>query len=1368
LLVVVTLSVTVFVWRHALAANILWSSAGGSAWLTGSNWTGAAVPTATDVAQFGVNPTAATGAGINFNNTTNAGTQATGLRIEDVAAVEITSARAAAMIIGNSSGTAGATGTFRLIGATVNSVAHVVIRNNSSQLFTIQNTQATGTQTMSVALNDAIDNIVNIDGTGGVTISSVVKDAAGNHITVGGAGSGSLTLSGANTYTGGTTIGSAKAIAAANSALGTGNVNVNTTGVGLTLQGAFNNFISDSATVNVATGAMMALNQTGGSDTVGGLVLGGVAQTSAGTYGSTASGATFQSDTFFSGTGTLTISAVPTISINDVTQTEGNAGTTNFNFTVSLTAPAPAGGVTFNASTADGTAFAPGDYTALVNQAGSIIAGGTSTTVTVSVNGDGSTEANETFTVNLSSTVNATAGDVQGLGTITNDDVSLTPIHDIQGSGTSTPIPGAVVTTSGIVTGLKSNGFFLQDPSPDANSETSEGIFVFTSSAPPAGAVIGNSVQVGGTVQDFVPSADLFQNPMTELSGTITVNVLATGVGLPAPIVLTAAETTSASEVAGEPLDTLEEYEGMRVQVNSLTVSGPTQGTITEPAATVASNGVFYGVITGVARPFREAGIAASDPLPAGAPGTVPRFDENPERLRVDSDGQTGAILLDVHAGTVITNIVGPLEYSFRTYTIDPDAATAPVVGAQPTSVPVPTPTADELTIASFNMERFFDTVDDPGSDPVLTVSAFNRRVAKASLIIRTVQKLPDVIGVEEVENLTTLQTVATQVNNDVVGGGGSNPNYVAYLVEGNDVGGIDVGFLVKESRVTRLSVTQIELAGCDHVTPSTCNSYTDPNTGTLDILNDRPPLVLIASIPRTAGGLLGFTVIANHLRSLNNVDDTTVAGTGTVGARVREKRRKQAEFLANYIQGRQAANGNEKIITLGDMNAFRVNDAYVDMIGTILGTPSAASQVTLASSDLVNPNQTDLVDSLPADQQYSYNFDGNAQTLDHVIVNPPALALLTRIAYARNDSDYAVKNYESTNDLRISDHDQPVAYFSLLAPTAADGSISGQITDASGNPVAGAVVNMSGTQNRKFITDANGNYRFDNVETNGFYTVRPSRVDFSFTPAERSFSSVANSTNAAFTGSPVTTSASPPDMAEYFVRQQYLDFLGREPDEAGFNYWSDQVLACGAEAGCREQKMINVSAAYFLSIEFQETGGLVDRLYRASFGRAPRYHEFMPDAAQIADGLVVGKAGWLDRLSTNKQAFIDAWIERAAFRVVYDGLSNSQYVNALLSHTGVDLSDSERAALTAGLGDGSLTRAGVLKTIAEDQRFVNAKRNETFVMMEYFGYLRREPDADGFGFWLAKLNQFDGNFEQAEMVKAFIVSAEYRDRFAR
>jgi hypothetical protein len=311
-------------------------------------------------------------------------------------------------------------------------------------------------------------------------------------------------------------------------------------------------------------------------------------------------------------------------------------------------------------------------------------------------------------------------------------------------------------------------------------------------------------------------------------------------------------------------------------------------------------------------------------------------------------------------------------------------------------------------------------------------------------------------------------------------------------------------------------------------------------------------------------------------------------------------------------------------------------------------------------------------------------------------------------------------------------------------------------------------VVNLSGTQNRKFITDDNGNYRFDNVETTGFYTVRPSSADYSFSPAERSFSQVGNNTQAAFTGSPVTNGNNAIDTPEYFVRQHYLDFLGREPDESGFNFWSDQMLECGNDAGCFERRQINVSAAYFLSIEFAHTGGLVDGLYRASYARAPHYAEFIPDQREVARGVIVGSPNWAQQLVANKQAFIAAWVTRDAFRAAYDGLTNDAYVDALISNTDVSFSQTDRDTLVSGLAGNSLTRADVLLRIAEDGRFVSAKRNEAFVMMEYFGYLRRDPDPAGFAFWLNKLNEFGGNFEQAEMVKAFIVSGEYRDRFLR
>jgi hypothetical protein len=340
---------------------------------------------------------------------------------------------------------------------------------------------------------------------------------------------------------------------------------------------------------------------------------------------------------------------------------------------------------------------------------------------------------------------------------------------------------------------------------------------------------------------------------------------------------------------------------------------------------------------------------------------------------------------------------------------------------------------------------------------------------------------------------------------------------------------------------------------------------------------------------------------------------------------------------------------------------------------------------------------------------------------------------------------------------------------FSTLVPTASGGVVTGRIVDDSGNPVEGAVVRLEGTQNRKFITDANGYYRFDNVETNGFYTVTPSRANYSFTPSVRSFSQIGESTEAAF-GATLTTStlANPLDTPEYFVRQHYLDFLNREPDEAGFNFWSDQIIGCGTDQGCIERKRVNVSAAYFLSIEFQRTGGLVDGLYRAAYGARPDFAHFLPDTRTVGLGVQVGKDGWEALLAANTETFVNSFVNRAEFHTAYDNLSNADYVDTLISHTGVSFTATEREALLSGLGTGSMTRAQVLRSIAEDGRFVSAKFNETFVMMEYFGYLRRDADANGFAFWLNKLNQFNGNFEQAEMVKAFIVSGEYRDRFPR
>jgi predicted extracellular nuclease len=305
-------------------------------------------------------------------------------------------------------------------------------------------------------------------------------------------------------------------------------------------------------------------------------------------------------------------------------------------------------------------------------------------------------------------------------------------IGQIQGTGSTSPFVTQTVTTRGIVTGRKRNGFFIQSAAADVDTDpnTSEGIFVFTSSSPTAAATVGNLVCVTGVVQEFVPDAN--GPSITEISNSPTYFSLSSGETLPAPVAITAADLTQAG-----PLDPLEKYEGMRVQFVSLTAVAPTQGTINEANATSTSNGVFYAVVTGVARPAREAGIQVGIPLPAGSPPNIPRFDFNPERLRIDS-AALGAPALEVTSNAVITNVVGVVDYGFYTTTIDVDPSTTAVVTGNQSASAAATPLPEELTVASFNLERFFDTVDDPSvSDVALTPTAFANRLNKASLAIR-------------------------------------------------------------------------------------------------------------------------------------------------------------------------------------------------------------------------------------------------------------------------------------------------------------------------------------------------------------------------------------------------------------------------------------------------------------------------------------------------------------------------------------------------------------------------------------------------------------------------------------------------------
>ena len=733
----------------------------------------------------------------------------------------------------------------------------------------------------------------------------------------------------------------------------------------------------------------------------------------------------------------------PLLSIADASGDEGAGPLT---FTITLTQPAPAGGISVDWSTADGTATAGSDYVAASGTA-TLAEGQTSAVITIVLIDDDLTESDETFTVALTNLVGeALLGSAKATGTIVNDDISLTAIHDIQGSGISSPMAGSLVYTTGVVTAVKNAGFWLQTPDAevDSNPATSEGIYVYTGSAPPAAAAVGNRVRVSGTVQEYVPSADPYQRPLTELSGGITVALLASGQPLPAAIPLDASMLT-----ADGGLDQLERFEGMRVTVPSLRAVAPTGGFTNEANATGTSDGLFYAVIGDTARPFREAGIEAPTPVS----GEVPQWDGNPELLTIDSDSIGGSgTALDVSTGAVITGMTGPLDYSYRHYVLvrDPTVAIGTTAGTTPT--PARAATSDEFTVAGYNMERFFDTTADGNGAPMLTAAAFAMRLSKASVAIRDYLNLPDILAVVEMENLSTLQQVADKVNADAVAAGATDPRYVPYLQEGNDVGGIDVGFLVKTASVGA-SVARVEVSGVTQYGKDTV--WTEPAGGT-SLLNDRPPLALDAVVHWADGRSFPITVIAVHQRSLNGAETLDAAGE-----RVRAKRQAQVVFLANLIQGMQEENPQRRITVLGDFNAFQFNDGYVDAMNTVIGTPTPDAQtvVTGDGADLVDPDLTNLGELLPAGQNYSYTYGGSAQTLDHVLGND-ALVLATTgfgMDHARINADFPeVARNDATSPARLSDHDPVVAYFELapkadLAVTASAGAT--QVT--AGQPLA-------------------------------------------------------------------------------------------------------------------------------------------------------------------------------------------------------------------------------------------------------------------------------------------------------------------------
>jgi hypothetical protein len=264
-------------------------------------------------------------------------------------------------------------------------------------------------------------------------------------------------------------------------------------------------------------------------------------------------------------------------------------------------------------------------------------------------------------------------------------------------------------------------------------------------------------------------------------------------------------------------------------------------------------------------------------------------------------------------------------------------------------------------------------------------------------------------------------------------------------------------------------------------------------------------------------------------------------------------------------------------------------------------------------------------------------------------------------------------------------------------------------------------------------------------------------------------------------------------DDTTIFVRQQYHDFLNREPDAAGLAFWKNNIDVCntdpteaaryGGARACVETKRVITSAAFFLSIEFRGTGGLVRDFYvaalnRPASGNMPAFVEFTRDTQAVQNGVVVGQANWEKTLNDNRAAWMADFVMRSEFIGLYPTTDTpAQYVDKLYSHASVTPDAAERNAAIAEFGSAtsasdSSARGRALLRITQSDAFQRRELNRGFVQMQYFGYLRRNPNDDpdgnliGFSFWLGKLNQFNGDFIGAEMVKAFLASSEYRQRF--
>ncbi len=607
----------------------------------------------------------------------------------------------------------------------------------------------------------------------------------------------------------------------------------------------------------------------------------------------------------------------------------------------------------------------------------------------------------------------------------------LKEIFEIQGSGLTSPFAGqAVETTDNVVTAVDTNGFFIQTPDSraDADPASSNGIFVFTLSAPIV--AVGDQVDVVGVVVEFFNLTEIDPSKVTVDFG-----------GEPLPAIVDFDGATP-SPNQPQPATELERYEGMRVRVENGLVTGPSD-----------RFGDVRVIATAGPRTFREPGISFP-----GLPG-LPVWDGNPEVFDLDPDGLLPVDpTLVMFAGQTFS-AEGVLGFAFGDYSLLP---TSLDVGPAP-DLPVAVREREEgeFTIATQNVLRLFDTVDDPAiSDPAensVDPLVYAGRLAKLSFLVREDLGAPDLLVVQEAENLTVLEDLATQILAD-------DPAlaYTAHLLEGNDIGGIDIGFLVRNT----VDVDSLTQFGLDDTFVFNSTTF---------ILNDRPPLVLTGSYVGH-GVPFPFTVIGVHQRSLGGIE------SAIDGPRVREKRHQQALRLSQFIQSLQTGDPAIRLVVIGDFNGFEFSDGYVDVLGQVTGNLDPAGAL-VTGTDEVNPDlKNHTLDLAPA-ERYSFVFDGSAQSLDHAVTSVALDPFLRGAEHARGNADTPVAlGGDFTTSLHTSDHDATVVY--IMSDDDADG-LPDDVDSCLGTAIPEATVPSEGLGTNRFAL-TNGDLVFDTVTPNG------------------------------------------------------------------------------------------------------------------------------------------------------------------------------------------------------------------------------------------------------------------------------------------